>query len=1702
MYKAGEYIRDTEGNPFKIMGVKENGNYDAMPVSEDELPMAPKPTGYFEAIGTRAGSAVARGVKQIPDLVEAAGEAVWEFTGEVSTDRRKDASDILDDIAEDTDKPTLQKTAQAGILGDLKYVRDVAKSAATSVASSVSSLTPDILSTRASILSIAYSNTPEYIRTRVDKLREKGVDISEDMELSYYNAIKEKDVMLLDANAPDELKQITSNLVDNKKKRDMYASEARDYGNMSKKIESTIFEATGAEQTGSKRVLGDIATVIGVAGATRKGIAKSLEPDPAFVAGGVRSDIYREVDTGKVFALRQASDKVPFVALEDLPEGLKMSFGKELGLYATTESLFASGPGVLGEEEDNPALRRLLPLSGIVGGYGVKGAGKGAGELYDVLFTKEGRPVNKSWDVESVPIQKGVVEPYLKKIFKIDEETGEVLRKNSPTGLYNRWRTSNIQAFNDLENMARAYSDANRLNYGSRDTLALSPHQIAVRSRENRKSLAYGFIEGDGNNSGGYTIDPKTGLTQDVGGVTSYRGIYKEAISNGANPEDLKNFQIARDAVDNYKNLHEDMATSLRNAGELTEDIGIPSSAWTPLIKTLYGDNNSLVNIPWKQGDRLQKVRDKAVQQAEAITEGIKNPTLRTAVEEELTRAIDSASRRSTIDFPEAQKMLDQYLTATPWASDVGNKLTKLHDHILDQYVKSGIVNPADAAEWKARHPGYLPNYKVTKVLGFDDEGMPATGVPKTLRSLSERKVSPLENIDPVTAEINYMVTAGYRIAEAHTRKSIIDSVMEFTSRDEFNKYISYADKSKLESVMESIANGTGKKHYTIDDVLQDDLLDKNIRNVVQGVPVHINGSTIEIPFRAKWVQDLMRDSRTKDLDTSKLQMGAGKAAEVWHNTTRVTRDIIVMNPIFGLRTMVQEMQDHVFWSDVAMKKRLGIVKALPDLFVMGASDKELYKQFKHLNAGIYHGNMYDTTQLNHKQVAEKFIKDTVGNKGVGDIALGKLSDGLNEILQRTDNAPRMRYYKMLKDSGYSDEAAMTLAKTQGVNFTQRGANPNSLVDRADYWMPFARVGFNSADRAARRFVFESRKSFTSLGTMGFTYWLAEKAGILPTDEERGIATYSADKGIPLIQDWLEDSTVVLPAPFIADYKLSSDIIGAIVSSSNEMSKGIIEEGITNIFDKKTASRVVNNPATLKELTGGISQYILDNLIALPRAEMGLTGYLATQVTGVTPQGIPYPSPAIADKIPSQRFDANTSPTLVALSQKISDMTDGEVQIPPQAVHDFAIVMRGTLAEMSLDIVDYAGASAGFLPEKPEKNVLKSFASNFIVPKEQTLAKQRFHNMYSNLLADTSLADKEMERLKGELKAGKAVDPDNIQQVTDWYNNTQTQREALAILQGYNRDFAALRDEAVDLIWDRDSSAAIPPGEEITSLNYRGNKEKRRVLRDIRDRQAELAGQAIKEIASLPDGEYLLESYALPFKGVSKILSDMIPISREAGATYNDTIDDFTMDEEETFIQYKPMSNTFSINPNTQVIDTIKYTAEENGINPNTALMIAAMESDFKPDAKATTSSATGVFQITKPTWKSMIDKGYGQEYGIDRSSSVDDPVNNIRMGILLMKENNTRASMELGRQVNFVEQYALHHFGYDAGVEFIRSKDDAPYTPITSVLSRSAYNANPQLKRGNRPMTVAEVANMWVDRANKKYTQLTTLEEDMSNDD
>jgi hypothetical protein len=183
-----------------------------------------------------------------------------------------------------------------------------------------------------------------------------------------------------------------------------------------------------------------------------------------------------------------------------------------------------------------------------------------------------------------------------------------------------------------------------------------------------------------------------------------------------------------------------------------------------------------------------------------------------------------------------------------------------------------------------------------------------------------------------------------------------------------------------------------------------------------------------------------------------------------------------------------------------------------------------------------------------------------------------------------------------------------------------------------------------------------------------------------------------------------------------------------------------------------------------------------------------------------------------------------------------------------------------------------------------------------------------------------------------------------------------------------------------------------------------------------------------------------------------------------------------------------------------QVAGSIGRAAGTTGVSFQYLLATAKMESNFDPAAKATTSSAGGLFQFIDQTWLGTVKEaggyfGYGQyANAITRSDngsySVSDPaarkaIMQLRndpdaasaMAGILTQSNGAKLTSAIGRKPTDSELYMAHFMGVGGATRLITNVANNPQTPGAALFPKAAA-ANPSIfyDNGGNARSVAGV--------------------------
>jgi hypothetical protein len=155
------------------------------------------------------------------------------------------------------------------------------------------------------------------------------------------------------------------------------------------------------------------------------------------------------------------------------------------------------------------------------------------------------------------------------------------------------------------------------------------------------------------------------------------------------------------------------------------------------------------------------------------------------------------------------------------------------------------------------------------------------------------------------------------------------------------------------------------------------------------------------------------------------------------------------------------------------------------------------------------------------------------------------------------------------------------------------------------------------------------------------------------------------------------------------------------------------------------------------------------------------------------------------------------------------------------------------------------------------------------------------------------------------------------------------------------------------------------------------------------------------------------------------------------------------------------------------------------GLGGNYLATIAQLESSGDVNAQAKTSSAAGMFQITKGTLN-LLNKKFGTAYTLDDRF---DPKKATEMASLLTDDNRRVMESLLGRSPTDIEMYMAHMLGPSTANKMLRASRT---TGINQVVSGAQFVANREFFTSNgRNKTVQEVIDSYIQKYNQRQNEV-----------
>lgn len=159
-----------------------------------------------------------------------------------------------------------------------------------------------------------------------------------------------------------------------------------------------------------------------------------------------------------------------------------------------------------------------------------------------------------------------------------------------------------------------------------------------------------------------------------------------------------------------------------------------------------------------------------------------------------------------------------------------------------------------------------------------------------------------------------------------------------------------------------------------------------------------------------------------------------------------------------------------------------------------------------------------------------------------------------------------------------------------------------------------------------------------------------------------------------------------------------------------------------------------------------------------------------------------------------------------------------------------------------------------------------------------------------------------------------------------------------------------------------------------------------------------------------------------------------------------------------------------------KVAAAIQNASSKTGVDFSYLMQQAQIESSFKTDVKACSSSATGLYQFIDSTWLSMVNK-YGDKYGIgDLANQINDngkvSSNAVKKQILELRKDPELCSLMAaemasdnkdyleqctGKEAGATELYMAHFMGPGGAGKFLKAMDKNPNANAATMFPTAA---------------------------------------------
>lgn len=185
------------------------------------------------------------------------------------------------------------------------------------------------------------------------------------------------------------------------------------------------------------------------------------------------------------------------------------------------------------------------------------------------------------------------------------------------------------------------------------------------------------------------------------------------------------------------------------------------------------------------------------------------------------------------------------------------------------------------------------------------------------------------------------------------------------------------------------------------------------------------------------------------------------------------------------------------------------------------------------------------------------------------------------------------------------------------------------------------------------------------------------------------------------------------------------------------------------------------------------------------------------------------------------------------------------------------------------------------------------------------------------------------------------------------------------------------------------------------------------------------------------------------------------------------------------------------------VVAAISNAAQRTGVDFSYLLANARAESGLDPNARAHTSSASGLFQFTDATWLATVAR-HGEKHGLGWAAdalkggapgAVKQTILSLRhnaqaaasMAAEFTRDNAARLEGALGRAAGSADLYLAAFFGAGGAIRFLKTMAATPGMTAASLLpAAAAANRSTFFHKDGSPRSLSEVHDLVASRINR----------------